>query len=283
MKLTDRALLVQLTISQWSANKQDKRATADVNQRANAANGAARVHKSLLPGAVALDEVQRMAREIRQVFYTNTLPWGVDGMQMLPTDNYLGFMADFRSKRGTWYHAVDRFIADYPVLANEARMRLGGLFDPADYPDPQSVREKFSMDLAVFPVPTNDFRVNIASDELTRIQQDVEARVQQAQGNAMREAWHRLYERVEKIREKLADPTAVFRDSLIENAREICALLPRLNFMDDPDLEHMRQEVERHLVVHPEALRTNLTTRENTAQKAQDIMDRMSVFMGSVQ
>ena len=44
--------------------------------------------------------------------------------------------------------------------------------------------------------------------------------------------------------EKLADPKAVFRDTLVENTKEVCSILSRLNFADDPDLETMRQQVE---------------------------------------
>jgi predicted secreted Zn-dependent protease len=135
--------------------------------------------------------------------------------------------------------------------------------------------------LAVFPVPSNDFRVQIASEELSRIQQDVERRVQEASASAMKDVWQRLYDKVKHIEERLANPAAVFRDTMLENARELCGLLPRLNFADDPQLEAMRQEVEQKLVsYHPDALRNDPDLRRDTAAKAKEIMDRMAVFMG---
>jgi hypothetical protein len=136
------------------------------------------------------------------------------------------------------------------------------------------------MDMAVFPVPSADFRVSIGSDELSRIQKDVEQRVKASQQKAMTEVWTRLYDRVKHMAEKLADPKAIFRDSMLENTREICALLPRLNFTDDPDLETMRQQVEATLLKHPEALRNDPDLRRDTAAEAKKIMDAMGVFMG---
>jgi hypothetical protein len=136
------------------------------------------------------------------------------------------------------------------------------------------------MDLAVYPVPTSDFRVSIGSEELTRIQQDVEQRVRQAEQTAMQDVWKRLFDRVQHMAEKLADPKAIFRDSMVENAREICALLPRLNFADDPNLEAMRQQVEASLLKHPEALRNDPDLRRDTAAEAKKIMDAMGAFMG---
>jgi len=137
--------------------------------------------------------------------------------------------------------------------------------------------------MAVFPVPNNDFRVQIADDELNRIQAEVTQRVEEAQTVAMKEVWGRLFERVQHIAGKLADPSAIFRDSMLENAKEICELLPRLNITDDPNLEQMRQDVEAKLLNNnPESLRLDPRLREDKAKEAKEIMDKMSVFMGGL-
>jgi hypothetical protein len=161
----------------------------------------------------------------------------------------------------------------------DAQRILGSLYNAADYPSQADLRVKFSMDMAVFPVPSSDFRVAIGSEELSRIQQDVERRVKDAEQAALKDVWTRLYDRVKHMAEKLADPKAIFRDSMLENTREICALLPRLNFSDDPNLEAMRQQVEASLIKHPEALRNDPDLRRDTAAEAKAIMDKMSVFM----
>ena len=52
----------------------------------------------------------------------------------------------------------------------------------------------------------------------------------------MKEAWQRLYDVVKHASDKLNDPTGIFRDSLVQNINDICGVLPRLNFADDPNL-----------------------------------------------
>ena len=282
MNLNDRALLVQLSVSQWTARKYDKKATKEVADANGTTTAAGRYNKSLLPMNDLLDNIHKKTTHIRQRYYDNTLPWGIDGTQMLPTSNYLQFMADFRKERDEWNILVRNFVDHYDTLKEDAKRILGGLYDPADYPSAVDIRQKFHMDMAVFPVPSADFRVSIASDELTRIQQDVERRVAEAQTNAMKDVWQRLFDRVKHMAEKLADPKAIFRDSMVENAREICALLPRLNFTDDPNLEALRQQVEASLIKHPEALRNDPDLRRDTAAEAKAIMDKMSVFMGGL-
>jgi hypothetical protein len=229
-----------------------------------------------------LDNVHKKATLIRQKYYENTLPWGIDGTMMLPTANYLNFMSEFRREKGEWESLVQDFVANYDQLKTNAERLLGNLYDAADYPAKWEIMDKFRMDMVVYPVPSSDFRVSIASEELTRIQQDVERRVRDAEQAALKEVWTRLFERVKHMAEKLADPKAIFRDSMVDNAREICALLPRLNFNDDPQLEAMRQEVEMKLIKHPEALRNDPDLRRDTAAEAKAIMDKMSVFMGGV-
>jgi hypothetical protein len=281
MNLSDRALLVQLSISQWAARKYDKKISNEVASQHGTATAVGRYNKSLLPMNDLLDNVHKKASLIRNNFYANTLPWGMEGTQMLPSSNYLNFMTEFRKEKNEWQTLVANFTSNYDSLKEDAKRFLGTLYNESDYPTLSEIVGKFNIDIAVFPVPSTDFRVSIGSDELERIQQDVERRVQQSQAVAMKEVWTRLYERVKHMADKLADPKAVFRDSMIDNAREICALLPRLNFSDDPNLETLRQQVEMGIANHhPDALRNNPDLRRDTAAEARAIMDKMNVFMG---
>lgn len=281
MKLSDKALLVQLNISQWTARKYDKRATEQVAHQNGSASTAGRYNKSLLPMNDALNNIHQKSTLIRKKFYTNTLPWGIEGTMMLPSANYLNFMTEFRKEKADWESLVDTFYHEYPRLHADAQRFLGNLYNKADYPELHDIQRKFNMDMAVFPVPSNDFRVSIGDAELERIQQDVEARVENSAQQAMKEAWQRLYDRVKHMAEKLADPKAVFRDTLVENTKEVCSILSRLNFADDPDLETMRQQVEGSLANnHPESLRNDPDLRKNKAEEAKAIMDKMGAFMG---
>ena len=281
MNLSDRALLVQLSISQWTARKFDKKVTQDVASTHGVSSNAGRYNKALLPMNDLLDRVHKKSTLIRTKFYDNTLPWGIEGTMMRPSANYLKFVTDFRKEKGEWQYLVDDFVRNYGQLKLDAQRLLNGMYNDADYPSEYEIVNKFKMDMAIFPVPATDFRVQIASDELTRIQQDVEARVKDAQQQAMQEVWNRLYDRVKNMAEKLADPKAIFRDTLVDNLRDQCDMLTRLNFTDDPNLEALRSEVESNLLKHPDALRNDPDLRRDKAAEAKAIMDKMSVFMNA--
>ena len=65
MKLNDRALLVQLNISHWTANKLDKEISNETTAMKGAITGAIRTHKSLLPMCDLLDNIKQKATLIR--------------------------------------------------------------------------------------------------------------------------------------------------------------------------------------------------------------------------
>lgn len=282
MKLSDKALLVQLQISRWTARKFDRKATEDVAIKHGTVVDVGRYNKSLLPMNDMLDQVNKKATAIREKFYKNTLPWGINGTQILPSANYLSFMTEFRKDKSDYQWLVGLFVDAYPDLQQDAQRFLGSLYNPSDYPSVDEIANRFKIDMAVFPVPSDDFRTNIADDELQRIQSDVQQRVEQAAHNAMQDAWQRLYDRVKHLADKLNDPKATFKNSTVEHITELCQLLPRLNFADDPNLEAMRLEVERKLVGHhPDALRNDPDLRRDKAQEANDIMAKMGAFMGA--
>ena len=281
--LSDRALLVQLNISQWTARKLDKKATKAVSDINGAGYDVGGYHKNLLPLNDALANIHTMTGDMRREFYANTLPWGLENTHMLPTANYLGFMTTFRKRKSEWERLVDRFVADYPTLQTSASRRLGGLYNADDYPDVSDIKRKFKIDLVVMPVPADDFRVQLADDELSSIQADLRNRMAESSGLAMKEAWQRLYGHVKLMSERLGNVEGRLYDSLFENAVELCSILPRLNFADDPHLEAMRQEVEAKLTCYTkDSIKDNVVLRKQVANEASDIMARMGAFMGGV-
>ena len=281
MSLDTKAVLVQLNISQWTARKYDKRVTQEVSDKHNTVGDVGRYNKALLPDNDLLKRIQKKATAIRTEYYANTLGWGVtDGIQLLPSANYMDFMEQFREHRAEWQVLVDEFISQYMQLKDNAERTLGDMYNESDYPEEHELRSKFAMDMTVLPVPSDDFRVEIGSDEMERIADEVRSQVEGAYQSSIKEIWQRLYDKVETMNAKLSDPKAVFRDTLTENLSDVCDLLTRMNINNDPDLESIRQQVDSELARnHPDALRNDPIKRREVADKSKDIMSKMNVFM----
>lgn len=281
-ELSSRAVLVHLGISQWAARRFDKAVTKEVARNKNVAETAGRYNKSLLPANDYLADVHSKSAAIRKWFYEQTLPWGMEGQMILPTANYMEFVGQFERHRMEWDNLVDRFVNEYPYLVTEAENTLGSMFNRDDYPGHSEIRRRFKMGMTVLPVPSaQDFRVHLSSEQMERIQKNITAQVAEAQALAIKDVWHRLHDRVSKMAERLKDPDARFRDTLVENLAELVDLLPRLNLTDDPNLENMRREVEAKLLCNPDSLRQYATVRQSVASDAQSILDAMAPFMAA--
>jgi hypothetical protein len=100
--------------------------------------------------------------------------------------------------------------------------------------------------------------------------------------SAMAEAWSRVHEVVEKTVERLANPENVFRDSLIDNAIELCSLMPSLNIANDAEMEGVRQTIERtlaHFAGNVDALRHDPVERQDAAAQLAEVMRKMAGYV----
>jgi len=178
VSLASRAMLCSLSICQWSARKHDQEASEEIAARHGAQSNAGRYNKVLLPPQ-ALADVKRIAGEARREHYFMTLPWDDAGYRVLPAAVYLNHTAQLREYSQQFAAAADAFADTLEQLVRDSRVRLGGLFRPEDHPSPSEIREKFSFETKVMPLPdASDSRVSLGKEETERIQRQITATVQ---------------------------------------------------------------------------------------------------------
>jgi len=275
--LSEKALLVNLRITQWSARAYDEEVTRQV-ERDHSATNAGRYTK-ILVDVDALRTPQRAANEARKFYHQETLPWTDNGDRILSAENYLNFMKLFRPLKVKFEDAVSGFCDGYPELKRDAKYRLGKLFKEDDYPDTRVVQSRFSIKLGVLPINNlNDFRLKVSADEVRHLRKEIEEEISFRIQEANKSIWQRVQEPLSKMVAKLTDHDATFRDSLVGNIEEVIDLIPRLNFTGDQDLKEIRESL-KPLIVDPDYLRENPKLRDETATKAQAILERVSDFL----
>lgn len=279
--LSSKALLVYLSISQCMFRKLDQGATNSVESNFRTDRKVGNFTKKLLPGARELEAIGAIASSIRKFFYAQTLPWMSDGSRIISSKNYMDFTREFRARKATFDAAVEALLVCYPNLRMEAQAKLGDLFNANEYPTEARLRTAFACDVSFLPLPeAGDFRTQIDETE----KQAFLAKMREVEANATRECWSRLHAVCVKAVEKLSAPDAIFRDSLVSNIQDLCALLPKLNVTDDPALEAARVQVEALAnAIKPDVCRDNATERLDAASKLKAISDSMGAFMGAAQ
>ncbi|MGA8938464.1 MAG: hypothetical protein WB439_04790, partial [Acidobacteriaceae bacterium] len=209
---------------------------------------------------------------------------------------------NMRKKQHKFRALLADFVTDYPALKAEAQRILNGMFNHEDYPD--SVAERFDFAFRIDPIPAGgDFRVELSEEEIRVLSANTESRAIEAFENAQSDAVKRLYavlaniharltetkvtkDRVTKSGKKISGGQikgATFRDTLIDNARELCDILKRINLADDPKLEQYRRQTELlATTAEPETLRTDDAVRADTAAQAASILDAMRATYGGI-
>jgi hypothetical protein len=162
----------------------------------------------------------------------------------------MDYKSEANVRRDTFNKMRDDFIQHYPALVQTAHNYLGSLFNPADYPSVDEVHSKFGFRLVFSPVPeSNDFRLQVAEQDLTDLRRQYEDSFNERLADAMREPWTRLHKLLTGLSEKFTDVEGDeekkrYHDTLITNAQGLCSLLTHLNITKDPKLEQARRDLE---------------------------------------
>lgn len=287
--LASRAMLAHVTVSQWSARKLDKGATAETNERHGASADAGRFNKALI-AREALATIQSAAGAARTLHYAMTLPWLDDGARILPAAAYQAYSEKMRVHRVEFESAVDSFTSGYDSFVEASRKRLGTMFKAEDYPTAAEIRAKFAFGVRILPMPdASDFRVVLADSQAADIRAEIETAQRSALDNAMRDAWGRLTNVVGAMAGKLADykpasttqrAEGVFRDSLVENVKEMVEILPAFNLTGDAFMSDVVERMRRQLCAHTaDTLRQDAKARNETAAAAAAIMADVAQYL----
>jgi hypothetical protein len=254
MSITSSAVLVELNIALWSANKLDRDVTDQVTADAAATRSAAKVHKNLMAGTNLRKEIADFAQSCRNWHNTCTLPWADRGARLIPTSLFMEYKTEANARRDKFNSMVQRFLDQYDSLVQQSAVNLGALFKASDYPSVDELRGKFGFRLVFSPVPeAGDFRIDVANNEMVELRNQYESAFTERLADAMKEPWDRLYKTLNVMSEKLTDDETSevkkrYHDSFVTNAQSLCSMLTHLNITNDPKLEQARRDLERVMI-----------------------------------
>lgn len=279
--LTDRAMVMNLSIGVWKGYRLDRAASAKVTEQAGAKADAARVNKHIVPKE-SIAPIVTAQGAIRSHFYDNTLPWRDNGDRLITRKLYLPFIETHEALATEFRAEVDKFLSDaYPSAIEQAAFRMGELFNRDDYPSASELRRKFYVNLEPEAISTsNDFRVQLDQEHVDRVKAAMETAAEKRVHAAMSDVWRRIAEAVGYLHQRMDDPDAVFRSTTLSNVAELYELIPGLNVLDDPAIEEIRQMIGKSLTgIDPEAVRKDGALRAEVAGEAKQIIDKMQGFM----
>jgi hypothetical protein len=275
MSISNVAIIVRPTMSAWSGQVLDKAAGHELDVAKSTKAQAYKVQKTLLPGAtgVELKMLWAVMNDTRSYIYNHTLRWINRGELLLPLSMFIGFEEEINEREERVRKAFDLFLGNYLHRQQEAAQLLGTGYNPNDYPSTDQLRQGFKFAVPALPVPDHNQLARLIGEDKAAA---TDALIQEGVQSAMKDAYERVYEVVKHAKEKLSDPKAIFRDSLVENIKELAGVLPAFNIANDPLLAELAVELQDIGTEKPEELRDSPYRRSDVAQRAQAMLDKMS-------
>jgi hypothetical protein len=282
MSISSSAVLVELNISVWTANKLDKGATDSVLVSNSASSGSAQVRKNLMAGTDKRKKIADYAARARLYHNQTTLSWSDKGARLLPTSLFMDYKSNMNVYQSNMTTMIEDFYANYADLIDLAKHHMGALFNPYDYPSIEELRSKFGFRLVFSPLPEGgDFRLDIPKADMDELGEQYESAFNDRLKDAMREPWEKLHKNLVHISEKLTDiegdddSKKRYHDTLITNAQELCGLLTHLNITKDPLLESARRSLELTMLgVDIEDIKEHAEVRQSVKSKVDDILKK---------
>jgi hypothetical protein len=280
------AMLVELSVSQWTARKLDRTVSDELVANKQAQDkGAARVNKHLLAGRTELEVITKFVTETRATVYDNTLPWSDSGIRLLPSAKFMEFNAKLQQAEDKFYGLVTEFVQVYPSLITAQAMALGNMFNRNDYPHPSDIEHRFRFSVNYMPVPSSgDFRVDIGNDAQEELRKKLSALADERVEHAMKDIKTRLLDHLKRMSDRLTidyvSGEAVprkFHDSLLDGAHDLCEMVQSLNVINDHQLADARKALLKAIGnVDVKDLRKDVGARTEVKTQVDDILSKFN-------
>lgn len=289
MSLSERAMLVDFSISAWGGSKRDKTITRDVIDRNGASHDAGSFTKNLIGDR--LKKLSANNHAFREFVKENTVAWPDHGLRALSTARFITFQDGYNERKEKTDALIDEFLSEYPSLrAVHDTRRMGGMYDESDYPSERAIRSKFGVTIRYYPMPdSSDFERLLLGGTLTEIQQQWHDMEQHAAQSAMRDILDRFAKesdndsdigKIRKLSNRLREygqtkdkRAGRFSDSIIGNITALCDAIPEINPYSIPALDDLIQRIRVDICsIHPETLRNDEQARITVATRTDKIL-----------
>lgn len=277
------SVLVSLLFTMWDKNIQDRVASEEMSKIKNVKDKSmCRVRKSLIPSHTALATIQELHNNARKFLYENTFAWKFKGPRILTIENYESVISRLREFEAEFNIAVPEFLEQYDTIREDAKEKLGDLFDEADYPAVISLKEKFNFSISVdaLPYAPHLLSLGLSEAEVEKINKAHEDSLNSVLENATNEMWSKLQGRVVTMYDNLVNPKSKVRESTLESLINVAELLPKINITNDERLNSVCDNILDMLVTESkQSLDVDPDKREKIALKLKGTKELIEVII----
>lgn len=225
--------------------------------------------------------VRRVLAEARSYLKRRSLPsYLKEGVYLVPCEYVTEVNEHLSLLAKEHKEAVEKLTAVYSAMVKEAKLRLGSLFNPNDYPSKENLTAHFGMQWHYV-----SFDVPVSLAQVSRELAETERKKAEQSWNEAKGLWQALLrENMKALVNHLVDRLSpakdgkkkIFRDSAIGNLQEFIDTFSPRNIANDEELRGLVDKT-RGLIkgVNPDTLRDDEHARNVVRQSFQTIKNTL--------
>jgi len=278
--LARSGMLVIFKASYWQGTVKDKSATADVTSRNNAETGSATVSKKLLPNCAELDAIKKHIARARLLHYELTFDW-MGELRAMPTMGLTRYMDKMDPELAEHKRLCEAFFDVYEWELSQAPIKLGDLYNAADYFSLDEMRRKFSIEIRTCNMPeAGDWRIDINNQALVEQKEQYERHYQELIGNMVGDFKDRLVAALSNISSKLVPAPEGeksngkrMHSNILSNVLDILPMADIFGLGEDSQIASLRRKIEDMLDgVSVDALKHDPLVRDDVKRGVDQII-----------
>lgn len=225
-----------------------------------------------------LKPIEKVRNEAKQYIYGKTIPFPISGIMFIPKDLISIVDAKLKEYQSEFDLAVEEFAQNYEIFINNARERLGSLFNISEYP--RDIRKYFGFSWRFLTMDTPGQIGLLPAEVYEREKQKFVQTINAFQENAVATLRTSFAEMIDHVVERLSGEKKVFRDTLIGNVREFIEDFKALNITDDAAMTELTNRCRFILDgISPQDLRDDEGLRTHVVRKITEVQKDLDGMM----
>ena len=285
-KLSDKVVLVKLTIRRAALTKRDAVLTANL-QAQEKDNSLTVLTKLFKDKDSAINQIMSKYGEVYQYHKKHTLPYMDAGPRILPNDMYMEYTQEMKHRIAQVDNLLDTYMPMYDQLVLDDVMyrnsgHAAGRANVSEYPSAEDFRLSMSAELRFQPMPdASHFLFDLSEDDVASFKRAEEEAAQAANADTIQRMLKPIQALVTKLGEYQGLKGERFHNSLVENVIDGCTLARKLAINPTPellaDIAELEDAVQGYLK-DVEMIKGSANKRVEAKKKLQDVASKMAMF-----
>lgn len=285
-KLSDKCMLVKLTIKRAALTKRDNFLT-DKIQRQEGDSSLTVLTKLFRDKSSPINQIMQAANEVYAYHRKHTLPYTDAGPRILPSNNYMEYTQELKhliakvdNLKMQWLPHYDQLVADDVMYRNAGHAAGRATVD--EYPSADDFDRTTAIEYRFAPMPdSRHFLFDLSDEDMAAFEQAEAEAAAAANVDTVARMLKPLSSLVTRLKEFQGSKNERWHNSLIQNVIEGCDLAQKLTLNPTPELlaqiDELRQAA-KDCLDDVEIIKGSAIKRDEAKRRLEEVAARMGAF-----